>query len=205
MEKEAKFKIKDVETSAKLLSTTKILDTLLSKAESQMTILKRNHIKMMEYFYIDSQQDGLIDVDKLASNKECIVGGEDADASIMRTNEIANRTTLEGSNSCQPNGYMSSCKRPMGHQEQTVLQGQVALKETLVSITVASKGALKIQKPNWQKQKKRKRNKVEFSARSKRRLNSKKLEKVSISKKTLSQETKARFSKGRGSAKKKGS
>ena len=32
MEKEAKFKIKDVETSAKLLSTLKDLDTLLSKA-----------------------------------------------------------------------------------------------------------------------------------------------------------------------------
>ena len=69
----------------------------------------------------------------------------------MRTNEIAKQTTLEASNSCQPNGYMSSCKRPMGHQEQTVLQGQVALKETLVSVTVASKGALKIQKPNGQK------------------------------------------------------
>ena len=75
----------------------------------------------------------------------------------MRTNEIAKPTTLEASNRCQPNGYMSSCKRPMGHQEQTVLQGQVALKETLVS-----KGALKIQKPNGQKQKKRKKIKVKF-------------------------------------------
>ena len=144
IEKKTKFKIKDLETSAKLPLTIK-LDTLISKAESQMTILRRNQIKIMEYFDIDSQQkDGLIDVEKIASNKECIVGGEDADASIMRTNEIAKRTTLEASNSCQPNGYMSICKRPMGHREQTVLQGQVALKETLVSVTVASKGALKI-------------------------------------------------------------
>ena len=117
----------------------------------------------MEYFDIDSQQkDELIDVEKIASNKECIVGSEDAGVSIMRTNEIAKRTTLEARNSCQPNGYMSSCKRPMGHQEQTVLQGQIALKETLVSVTVASKGALKIQKPNGQKQKNRKKNKVKF-------------------------------------------
>ena len=43
----------------------------------------------MEYFEIDSQQkDELIDVEKIASNKECIVGGEDGDVSIMRTNEI---------------------------------------------------------------------------------------------------------------------
>ena len=60
----------------------------------------------------------------------------------------------------------------MGQQEQTVLQGQIALKETLVPVRVASKGALKIQKPNGQKQKKRKKNKVNFSARSKRTLNS---------------------------------
>ena len=39
------------------------------------------------------------------------------------------------------------------NREPTVLQGQVALKETLVSVTVASKGALKIQNPNGQKQK----------------------------------------------------
>ena len=153
MEKEAKFKIKDVETSATLLSSTKNLDTCLSKAESQMTILRKNQIKMLEYFYIDPQQkDELIDVEKIASNKECIVGGEDADASIVRTNEKAKETTLEASSCCQPMGYMSSCKRPVGHQEQTVLQGQIALKETLVSVTVASKGALKIQKPNVQKQ-----------------------------------------------------
>ena len=37
----------------------------------------------------------LIDVEQIASNKECIVGGEDADVSIMRTNEIAKGTTLE--------------------------------------------------------------------------------------------------------------
>ena len=149
----------------------------------------------MEYFHIDSQQDGLIDVDKLASNKEYIVGGEDADASIMRTNEIANRTTLEASNSCQPNGYMSSCKRPMSHQEQTVLQGQVALKETLV--TVASKGALKIQKPNGQKQKKRKRNKVKFSARSKRTLNSKNWRKSQFHRKLFHKKPKPGFQKGK--------
>ena len=94
-----------------------------------MTIL-RNIIKLMEYFDIDSQKkDELKDVEKIASNEECIVGGEDADVSIMRTNEIAKRTTLEASNSCQPNGYMSSCKRPMGHQEQTVFRGRLHLKK----------------------------------------------------------------------------
>ena len=35
----------------------------------------------------------LIDVEQIASNKECIVGG--ADVSILRTNEIAKGTTLE--------------------------------------------------------------------------------------------------------------
>ena len=65
MEKEAKFNIKDLETSAKLLSSTKNLDILLSQAELQMTILRRNQIKMMEYFDIDSQQkDVLIDEEK---------------------------------------------------------------------------------------------------------------------------------------------
>ena len=121
---------------------------------------------MMEYFDIDSQQNAkFIDVRRITSSKECIVFCEDANVSIMRTNEIAKGTSLEASNSCQPMGYMSSCKRSVGHQEQTVvLQGQVALKETLVSVTVASKGALKLQKPNGQKQKKRKKNKVKFSA-----------------------------------------
>ena len=115
IKKETKFKIKDLETSANLLLTKK-LDTLISKAESQMTILRRNQIKILEYFDIDSQQkDELIDVEKIASNTENIVGGEDADVSIKRTNEIANRTTLKASYSCQPNGYISSCKRPMGH------------------------------------------------------------------------------------------
>ena len=79
-----------------------------------MAILRRNQTKIMEYFDIDSQQkDELIDVEKIASNKECIVGGEVADVSIMRTNEIAKRTTLEAG--VVTNGYMSSCKRPMGH------------------------------------------------------------------------------------------
>ena len=90
----------------------------------------------------------------------------------MRTNEVAKGTTLEASSCCKPMGHMSSCKRPMGHPEQTVLQVQAALKETLVSVTVASKGALKIQKPNGYQQKIRKKNKMKFSARSKRKLNS---------------------------------
>ena len=198
IEKETKLKIKDLETSAKL-PLTKKLDTLISKAESQMTILRRNQIKIMEYFDIDSQQkDELIDVGKITSNKECIVGGEDADASIMRTNEIAKRTTLEASNSCQTMGYMSSCKRPVGHQEQTVLQGYVALKETLVSVTVASKGALKIQKANRQKQKKRKKNKVKFSARSKRTLNSKNWRKSQFHRKLFHKKRKPGFQKGKG-------
>ena len=197
IEKETKFKIKDLETSAKL-PLTKKLDTLISKAESQMAILRRNQTKIMEYFDIDSQQkDELIDVEKIASNKECIVGGEDAVVSIMRTNEIAKQTTLEASNSCQPNGYMSSCKRPMGHQEQTVLQGQVALKETLVSGTVAPKGALKIQKPNGQKQKNRKKNKVKFSARSKRTLNSRNWRKSQFHRKLFRKKRKPGFQKGK--------
>ena len=201
IEKETKFKIKDLETSAKL-PLTKKLDTLISKAESQMTILRRNQIKIMEYFDIDSQQkDELIDAEKIpekiASNKECIAGGEDADVSIMRTNAIAKRTTLEASNSCQPNGYMSSCTRPMGRQEQTVLQGQVALRETLVSVAVASKGALKIQKSNEQKQKKRKKNKVKFSARSKRTLNSRNWRKSQFHRKLFHKNRKPGFQKGK--------
>ena len=197
IEKETKFKIKDLETSTKL-PLTKKLDTLISKAESQMAILRRNQTKIMEYFEIDSQQkDELIDVEKIASNKECIVGGEDADVSIMRTNEIAMRTTLDASNSCQPNGYMSSCKRPMGHQEQTVLQGQIALKESLVSVTVASKGALKIQKPNGQKQKNRKKNKVKFSARLKRTLNSRNWRKSQFHRKLFHKKRKPGFQKGK--------
>ena len=174
------------------------INTLLSKAESQMAILRRNQTKIMEYFDIDSQQkDELIDVEKIASNKECIVGGEVADVSIMRTNEIAKRTTLEAGNSCQSNGYMSSCKRPMGHEEQTALQGQVALKETLVSVTVASKGALKIQKPNGQKQKNRKKNKVKFSARSKRTLNSRNWRKSQFHRKLFHKKRKPGFQKGK--------
>ena len=194
IEKETKFKIKDLETSAKLPLTNK-LDTLISKAESQITILRRNPIKIMEYFDIDSQQnEELIDVVQIASNKECIVGGEDADVSIMRTNEIAKGTTLEASHSCHPNGYMSSCKRPMGHQKQTVLQGQVALKETLVSVTVASKGALNIQKPNGQKQKK---NKVKISACSKRTLNSRNWRKSQFHRKLFHKKRKPGFQKGK--------
>ena len=163
-----------------------------------MAILRRNQTKIMEYFDIDSQQkEELIDVEKIASNKECIVGGEDAYVSIMRTNEIAKRTTLEASNSCQLNGYMSSCKRPIGHQEQTVLQGQVALKETLVSVTVASKGALKIKKPNGQKQKNRKKNKVKFSARSKRTLNSRNWRKSQFHRKLFHKKRKPGFQKGK--------
>ena len=158
----------------------------------------------MEYFDIDSQQkDELIDVGKTTSNKECIVGGEDADASIMRTNEIAKGTTLEASNSCQPMGYMSSCKRPVGHQEQTVLQGHVALKETLVSVTVGPKGALKIQKPNRQKQKKGKKNKVKFSARSKRTLNSRNWRKSQFHRKLFHKKRKPGFQKGKGLKRKK--
>ena len=197
IEKETKFKIKDLETSAKL-PLTKKLDTHNSKAESQMAILRRNQTKIMEYFDIDSQQkDELIDEEIMAPNKECIVGDEDADVSIMRTNEIGKRTTLEASNSCQPNGYMSSCKRPMGHQEQTVLQGQIALKETLVSVTVASKGAPKIQKPNGQKQKNRKKNKVKFSACSKRTLNSRNWRKSQFHRKLFHKKRKPGFQKGK--------
>ena len=115
----------------------------------------------------------------------------------MRTNEIAKRTRLEASNSCQPNRYLSSCKRPMGHQEQTALQGQVALKETLVSVTVASKGALKIQKPNGQKQKNRKKNKVKFSARSKRMLNSRNWRKSQFHRKLFHKKQMPGFQKGK--------
>ena len=41
---------------------------------------------MMEYFDIDSQQNAKF-IDFLTSNKESIVGGEDADAGHVRTNE----------------------------------------------------------------------------------------------------------------------
>ena len=161
IQKETKFKIKDLENSTKILTLTNKLDILLSKAESQMTILESNQIKMMEYFDIDSQENAkFIDGRRIASSKESTVGGEDADASIMRTNWIANGTTLEASSRFQPMVYMSSCKRPMGHWEQTVLQGQVAHKETLVLGTVASKGALKIKK-NQMNRNRRKERKLE--------------------------------------------
>ena len=129
-EKETKDKIKDLKTSAKILPLAQKLDTLLSKTESQMTILRRNQIKIMdkfrEYSYKDLQQeDG--DVERIDSNNLYNAGSEDADGSIMNTNYIANGTTLEADNNCQPMGHMSSCERPMGHQEQTVAQGQEVL------------------------------------------------------------------------------
>ena len=65
---------------------------------------------------------------------------------------------------------MSSCKKPVRHQEQAVLQGQVALKETLVSVTVASKGALMIKKIKWTETEQKKEIKVKISVRSKRTL-----------------------------------
>ena len=85
----------------------------------------------------------------------------------------------------------------MGQQEQTVLQGQVALKETLVSVTVASKGALKILKPNGQKQKKRKKNKVKFSASSRRTLNSRNWRKSQFHRKLFHKKRKPGFQKGK--------
>ena len=93
--------------------------------------------------------------------------------------------------------YMSSCKGPIGHLEQTVLQEQVALKETLASVTVASKGALKIQKSNGQKQKKRKKIKVKFSARSKRTLNSRNWGKSQFHRKLFQKNRKPGFRKGK--------
>ena len=44
-EKETKRKIKDFENSAKLLPLAKKLDTLLTKTESQMTMLRTNQLK----------------------------------------------------------------------------------------------------------------------------------------------------------------
>ena len=47
-ERETKRKIKDFETSSKLLPLAKTLNTLLSKTESQMTMLRTNQLKIME-------------------------------------------------------------------------------------------------------------------------------------------------------------
>ena len=200
--KETKDKIKDLKTSAKILPLAKKLDTLLSKTESQMTILRRNQVeikeKFREYSYKDLQQeDGLTDVERIDSNNLCNSGGEDADDSIMNTNYTANGTTLEADNNCQPMGYMSSCERPMGHQEQTIAQGQAALQETLVTVTVASKGALAIQKPKRQKQKKRKKNMMKFSARSKRTLNSRNWRKSQFYRKLGHKKRKPGFQRGK--------
>ena len=108
--------------------------------------------KFRVYSYKDLQQEvGLTDVERIDSNNLYNAGGEDADCSIMNTNYIANGTTLEADNNCQPMGHMSSCERPMGHQEQTVAQGQDVFQETLVTVTVASKGALAIQKKRKKK------------------------------------------------------
>ena len=85
----------------------------------------------------------------------------------------------------------------MGHQEQTVLQGQVAHKEILVSVTVASKGALKIKKSIWQKQKKRKKIKVKFSAPSKRPLNSRNWRKYQFHRKLCHKNRKPGFQRGK--------
>ena len=60
---------------------------------------------------------------------------------------------------------------------------QKTIQETLVTVSVASKGALKIQKLKRQKQRKRKKNKVEFSASSKRTLNSRNWRKSQIHRK----------------------
>ena len=153
---------------------------------------------MMEYFDIDSQQNSkFIDVGRIASSK--------ADASIVKTNEIAKGTTLEASSCCQPMEYMSSCKRPVAHQEQTVLQGQVALKETLVSVTVASEGALMIKKSNGQKQNRRKKIKVKLSVRLKRTLNSRNWRKSQFHRNLFHKNRNPGFQKGQGSAEEKGS
>ena len=112
-EKETKDKIKDLKTSAKISPLAKKLDTLVSKTESQMTILRRNQIKIIgkfrEYSYKGLQhEDGLTGVERIDSNNLYNAGGEDADGSIMNTNYIANGTTLEADNNCQPMGYMNS-------------------------------------------------------------------------------------------------
>ena len=85
----------------------------------------------------------------------------------------------------------------MGHPEQTVLQGQVALKEILVSVTMASKGALKIKKSNEQKQTKRKKIKEKFSAGLKRALNSRNWRKSQFHRKLFHKDPKPGFQKGK--------
>ena len=115
----------------------------------------------------------------------------------MNSNYIANGTTFEADNNCQPVGHMSSCERPMGHQKQTVAQGQAALQETLVTVTVASKGALAIQKRKRQKQKKRKKNMKKFSACSKRTLNRRNWRKSQFHRKLGHKKRKPGFQRGK--------
>ena len=67
-----------------------------------------------------------------------------------------------------------------------------------------SKGALKIQKPNGQKQKKRKKNKVKFSAHSKRTLNSRNWRKSQFHRKLFHKNQKPGFKRGKVLQRKKG-
>ena len=73
-----------------------------------------------------------------------------------------------------------------------------------MSVTVASKGALKIQKPNGQKQKKRKKNKAKFSVHSKRTLNSRNWRKSQFHRKLFHKNQKPGFQRGKVLQRKKG-
>ena len=107
-----------------------------------------------------------MDVERKATINSYTVSGEDTDGSIRKTISKANEITLGASKSS------SSCNIPVGHGEQVAVQMQKTIQETLVIVSVASNGALQIQKPKRQEQRKRKKNKVNFSASSKRTLNS---------------------------------
>ena len=112
-----------------------------------------------------------MDVERKATINSYTVGGEDADGSIRNTIGIANEITLRASKSSKQLDHSPSCEIPVGHGEQIAVQIQKTIQETLVTVSVASNGALQIQKPKRQKQRKGKKNKVKFSASSKRTLN----------------------------------
>ena len=201
-DKETKYKIKDLETSAKILPLAKKLDNLLSKSESQMKVLRTNQLKLMETIREYSKNDSQLkhesmDVERKATINSYTVGGEDADGSIRNTIGKANEITLGASKSSKQMDHSSSCEIPVGHGVQIAVQMQKTIQETLVTVSVASNGALQIQKLKRQKQRKRKKNKVKFSASSKRTLNSRNWRKSRFHRKQRLKKRKPGFRKGK--------
>ena len=99
-EKETKRKIKDLQTSAKLLPLAKKLEKLLSKTDSQMTMLRTNQLKIMETIREYSKNDSQLkhesmDVESKATINSYTVGGEDADGSIRNMKYLKRKPNVK--------------------------------------------------------------------------------------------------------------